>query len=112
MRIDSLDIRGLYTITSWLTNSAGEFTVKLTGVNVEGIARLEVANDGKLQAQNIDMDLTFEQIDLDFKNLGFFGAVFQGLINSVGTFMFDSIKPFILKEVNTNVRYDTFFIFL
>lgn len=105
MKIDALDIRGLYTLSSWLSSTSGNFTVKLTGVNVEGIARLEVATDGKLQAQDIDMDLTFEKIDLDFKNLGFLGSVFQSLINSIGTFIFDSIKPFILKEVNTNVRY-------
>ncbi|XP_014481005.1 PREDICTED: uncharacterized protein LOC106747710 isoform X3 [Dinoponera quadriceps] len=104
VRIDILDIRGLYTLTSWFTKSEGDFTVKLTDVSVQGIARLEVATDGKLQAQNIDMDLTFDKIDMDFKNLGFLGSVFQGLINSVGTFMFDSVKPFILKEVNTNVR--------
>lgn len=30
----------------------------------------------------------------------------QGIINSVGTFLFDSIKPFILREVNTNIRGD------
>lgn len=93
-------------MSSWLSRTAGNFTVELTGVNVEGIARLEVATDGKLQAQDIDMDLTFEKIDLDFKNLGFLGTVFQGVINSIGAFLFDSIKPFILKEVNTNVRYD------
>ncbi|XP_071561700.1 uncharacterized protein [Temnothorax nylanderi] len=104
VRIDSLDIRGLYTLASWLSRSAGDFIVKLTGVNVEGIARLEVGTDGKLQAQDIDMDLTFDKIDMDFKNLGFLGSVFQGVINSVGSFIFDSIKPFILKEVNTNVR--------
>jgi len=73
---------------------------------VEGLARLEVGTDGKLKAENIDMDLTFDKIDLDFKNLGFFGSVFQSVINSVGSFLFDSIKPFILKEVNTNVRYN------
>lgn len=104
VKINSLDIRGLYTMMSWLSKSNGNFTVKLTGVNVEGIARLEVATDGKLHAQDIDMDLTFDKIDLDFTNLGFLGSIFQGVINSVGSFIFDSIKPFILKEVNTNVR--------
>ncbi|XP_031839386.1 uncharacterized protein LOC116429959 [Nomia melanderi] len=104
LSIESLDIRGLYTLSSWLSRSAGDFTVKLTEVNVRGVARLEVGNDGKLQAQDIDMDLTFDKIDMDFKNLGFLGSVFQGVINSVGTFIFDSIKPFILKEVNTNIR--------
>ncbi|KYN06157.1 PREDICTED: uncharacterized protein LOC108783225 [Cyphomyrmex costatus] len=104
VKIDILDIRGLYTLASWISRSEGEFMVKLTGVKVEGIARLEVSTDGKLQAQDIDMDLTFDKIDLDFKNLGFLGSVFQGVINSVGTFIFDGIKPFILKEVNTNMR--------
>ncbi|XP_017888169.2 uncharacterized protein LOC108629805, partial [Ceratina calcarata] len=104
LSIETLDIRGLYTLSSWLSRSAGNFTVKLTGVNVQGIARLEVASDGKLQAQNIDMDLTFQKIDMDFKNLGFLASVLQGVINSVGTFIFDSIKPLILKEVNTNIR--------
>ena len=32
--------------------------------------------------------------------------VLQGIINSVGSFLFDSIKPFILSEVNTNIRGD------
>ena len=104
LSIETLDIRGLYTLSSWLSRSAGNFTVKLTGVNVQGIARLEVGDDGKLQASDIDMDLTFDKIDMDFKNLGFLGSVFQGVINSIGTFIFDSIKPFILKEVNTNIR--------
>ncbi|XP_076279661.1 uncharacterized protein LOC143208762 [Lasioglossum baleicum] len=104
LNIRTLEIRGLYTLSSWLSRSTGDFIVVLTGVNVQGVARLEVGNDGKLQAQNIDMDLTFDKIDMDFKNLGFLGSVFQGLINSVGTFIFDSIKPFILKEVNTNMR--------
>ncbi|XP_043463308.1 uncharacterized protein LOC122499195 [Leptopilina heterotoma] len=104
LRIEALDIRGWYTLSTWLSRSAGNFTVKLSGVTVEGIAKLQVGTDGKLHAQDIDMDLTFDNIDMDFKNLGFLGSVFQGVINSVGAFIFDSIKPFILKEVNTNVR--------
>ncbi|XP_011501437.1 PREDICTED: uncharacterized protein LOC105365056 [Ceratosolen solmsi marchali] len=104
LHIESLDIRGLYTLSSWLSSSAGDFTVKLTGVNIQGLARLEVGNDGKLHAQDIDMDLTFDNIDMDFQNLGFLASVFQSFINSVGSFIFDSIKPYILKEVNTNIR--------
>lgn len=51
LNIESLDIRGFYTLSSWLSRSAGNFTMKLMGVNVKGIGRLEVASDGKLQAQ-------------------------------------------------------------
>ncbi|KAJ8678797.1 hypothetical protein QAD02_014584 [Eretmocerus hayati] len=102
--IELLNVKGLYTLSSWLTQSDGDFTVKLSGVKVQGLASLEVGNNGKLHAQEIDMDLTFKTIDMNFENLGFLAAVFQGVINSVGSFIFDSIKPYILKEVNTNVR--------
>ncbi|KAI4492415.1 hypothetical protein M0804_002206 [Polistes exclamans] len=97
LSITRLDIRGLYTLASWLSRSAGNFTVILTGVNIEGVARLEVGADGKLQAQDIDMDLTFENIDMDFKNLGFLGSVFQGVINSISQlpqYFPNSISPF------------------
>lgn len=43
---------------------------------------------------------------MNFENLGIAGNIFQNIINSVGTFLFDSIKPFILSEVNNNVRGD------
>ncbi|XP_058788883.1 uncharacterized protein LOC131662910 [Phymastichus coffea] len=104
LRIASLDVKGLYTLSSWLSRSEGDFTVRLSGVRVQGLARLEVAADGRLRAQDIDMDLTFDDIDMDFRNLGFFAAVFQGVVNSVGSFIFDSIKPYVLQEVNTRVR--------
>lgn len=108
LNIENIDIRGLYTLSNsfslWLGESSGNFTVKLSGVDVQGVAKLEVASNGKLRAQDIDMDLTFEKIDMDFKNLGFLESVFQGAMNSLGSFIFDSIKPFILNEVNTNIR--------
>ncbi|XP_057323669.1 uncharacterized protein LOC130666574 [Microplitis mediator] len=107
LSIETIDVRGVYTLStfsSWLPGSSGNYTVKLTGVNVQALAKLQVGPDGKLNAQDIDMDLTFSNIDLDFQNLGFLGSVFQSVVNSVGVFIFDSVKPFILKEVNTNIR--------
>ncbi|XP_046416694.1 uncharacterized protein LOC124177860 [Neodiprion fabricii] len=105
LSMEALDIRGTYTLTSWFAgSSAGNFTVKLTGVEVNGVARLEVSQSGRLQAQDIDMDLTFVNIDINFENLGLLASVFQSFLNTIGTFIFDSIKPFILKEVNTNVK--------
>lgn len=41
---------------------------------------------------------------MHFENLGFMGSLFQGIINSVGSFLFESIKPLILGQVNTNAR--------
>lgn len=101
-----MNVKGNYTLSSWFSRSQGPFTVKLSDVYVEGVAKLEVERDGQLQAQEMKMDITFQSIAMNFERLGFAGSVFQNIINSVGTFLFDSIKPFILKEINNNVRGD------
>ncbi|KAF7275737.1 hypothetical protein GWI33_011321 [Rhynchophorus ferrugineus] len=103
---DKLDVIGNYTLRTWLSSAQGNFTVKLSHVFVTSIATLEVQRNGSLEAQDIKMDITFKNMDMDFRGLGFFATMFQGIINSVGTFVFDSIKPFMLKEANTNIRND------
>lgn len=44
---------------------------------------MEVEVNGTLEAQEMDMDIKFESIDMDFQGLGFFANMFQGkcLIN-------------------------------
>lgn len=106
LSIDQLLIKGKYRLSSFFQSSSGPFTVTLDDVFITGIASLEVNRDGKLEAQDINMDITFQNIALNFENLGFMGSIFQVIINSVGSFLFDSIKPFILSKVNTNVRGD------
>lgn len=106
MSIEQLLIRGQYLMSTWFSKQRGDFNVTLSGVLVKGLASLEVNHNGQLEAQNINMDLTFQHIAMNFQNLGLMGSLFQGIINSVGTFLFDSIKPFILSQVNTNVRGD------
>lgn len=104
--MERLLIKGQYTMSTWLSRSQGDFNVTLQGVLVTGLASLEVNKNGQLEAQNIKMDITFQHIAMNFQNLGFMGSLFQGIINSVGTFLFDSIKPIILSQVNTDVRGD------
>lgn len=106
LQIDNLNVAGNYTLSTWVSKSQGPFTVRLTDVNILAIAKLEVQREGNLEAQEMNMDINFKNIDMNFERLGFFASVFQGAINSVGTFVFDSIKPFILSEVNTNMRND------
>ncbi|KAF5308934.1 hypothetical protein FQR65_LT00016 [Abscondita terminalis] len=106
LRIDIMYVLGNYTLSTWLSRSEGPFTVQLTDVYVEALAKLEVQHEGKLEAQEMNMDITFKNIAMNFERLGFFASVFQGVFNAVGTFLFDSIKPFILTEVNTNMRTD------
>lgn len=51
-------------------------------MNVIGGSTVGVERDGKLKTQEINIDITFEDMKMDFKNLGFFSSVFQGIANS------------------------------
>nr|CAD7453563.1 unnamed protein product [Timema tahoe] len=107
IQIALLEIKGQYKLSSWFSGSSqGPFTVNLTQVQIDGVGNLEVQRSGQLQAENINLDILFKDISMKFENLGFTGTLFQGILNSVGTFLFDSIKPFILKQVNTDIRGD------
>ncbi|XP_045482041.1 uncharacterized protein LOC123686103 [Harmonia axyridis] len=104
--IGQLEIHGNYTLSSFFTSADGPFTVKVENVSIEAIASMDVQRDGKLEAQEINMDVKFEDINVNFENLGFFASMFQGIINTVGDSLFNSMKPFILSEVNDNIRAD------
>jgi Haemolymph juvenile hormone binding protein (JHBP). len=64
-------------MSSWFSRSSGPFNVTLSNVYITGLAKLEVERGGQLQAQNIDMDIIFQDIALNFQNLGFLGSIFQ-----------------------------------
>lgn len=51
-------------------------------MNVIGGSTVGVERDGKLKTQDINIDITFEDMKMDFKNLGLFASVFQGIANS------------------------------
>lgn len=100
-------IFGNYTLKSWFGRpAAGPFNVTLIDVDAEAAAALEPDSDGHLQATETEMDMQFKDCELDFKNLGFTASMFQGMISSVGSVLFDGIKPFIITEVNNNMKTD------
>lgn len=102
--IDQLQILGLYSMQSWWTRARGNFNVTILNVSAEAEGSFSVSPEGFLIVEHIDMDLNFEDIKMNFENLGFLGKIFQGMVNSVGSFLFDSIKPMILQEVQQNIR--------
>ncbi|XP_046441973.1 uncharacterized protein LOC124192617 [Daphnia pulex] len=104
MTFDTLQVVGRYRMSSWFSTSSGDFNVTLIRVHAEGFAGLVVDSEGLMQATNITFDVGFKDITMKFENLGFFGSLFQGIINSVGTFIFDSIKPLILGQINDQVQ--------
>jgi len=100
-------VLGNYTLRSWLSRPAsGPFNVTLIVVEAAAEAALEPDADGHLQATETEMDMQFKDCELDFKNLGFAASMMQGIISSMGSVLFEGIKPFIINEVNTNLRAD------
>lgn len=60
----------------------GPFTINLKNVFVDGNATVGVERDGKLRTQNINIDIKFAEMKMDFKNLGFAASIFQSIANS------------------------------
>lgn len=107
LTIDKLNVFGNYTLSTWFSSSSGPFSVNLTKVFVHAITRLEVEREGHLEAQEMNVDMSFKNMTMNFEKLGGFASLFQGLVNSGGgSAIFDSIKPFLLSEVNANIRND------
>jgi len=99
-----LRMLGRYGMSSWLTTSTGDFNITLINVNAQGFCGLTVNEDGILQATNISLDLGFYDIKMQFDNVGFLANILQGAINSLGSFIFNSIKPMILGNVDALIK--------
>lgn len=97
---------GNYTLTTLFSHTKGASNSTFTNLYGEGSAKLKVAKEGYLEATNIDLDISVDSIDVNFENPGLLGSVLQGTMNSVGTLIIDSIKPYILSEVNSKVLVD------
>uniref|UniRef100_A0A2S2PRR2 Uncharacterized protein n=1 Tax=Schizaphis graminum TaxID=13262 RepID=A0A2S2PRR2_SCHGA len=107
LKIKRMYVLGNYTLRSWLSRPvAGPFNVTLIDVEAAAEAALEPDEDGVLQATDTEMDMQFKDCELDFKNLGFAASMLQGVISTMGSVLFEGIKPFIINEVNTNLRTD------
>uniref|UniRef100_A0A0K8UZQ7 Circadian clock-controlled protein n=2 Tax=Bactrocera latifrons TaxID=174628 RepID=A0A0K8UZQ7_BACLA len=104
IQLDKMDVRGKYTLSSLFTRANGPFTVVLKNVYVKANAALAVQRDGHLTTERIKMDITFGDMSMDFQNLGLVGNLFQSVVNSAPTLVFDAMKPFMLAEADMKLR--------
>ncbi|XP_031632293.1 uncharacterized protein LOC116346401 [Contarinia nasturtii] len=104
IQLDVMYIIGNYTLSSLFSSTSGPFNVTLTNVTAKSNASVAVERDGKIRTQDIVMDMNFAGLTTDFKNLGFMGSIFQSLINTAPSLVFDTMKPFMLNEAYTKLR--------
>ncbi|CAK1548667.1 unnamed protein product [Leptosia nina] len=103
IQVDKIHARGNYVLKTWLKTYPGKYTSDVKGIKAVATATLGVDTNGKIRAQNISMDIGFTNIEVQFENSGILAFVLQGLFNSLGTFLFDSIKPYILEDAYKKV---------
>ncbi|CAB3374289.1 Hypothetical predicted protein [Cloeon dipterum] len=103
VKIAALVMTGDYTTKGFLANNQGPFTVTVKGAQVEGVASLEVDRQGHLEAQNIDLNMKFDSINMNFENLR--GPVFyaQGILNMISNMVFESVKPYIFSAMKEKI---------
>lgn len=70
LKIEELTVVGNYTLSSWFSRSKGPFSVRLTNLTVTAVARLDVERSGQLEAQEINMDISFKNIEMNFVGIG------------------------------------------
>nr|XP_019542053.2 uncharacterized protein LOC109412868 [Aedes albopictus] len=104
VQIDEMLVKGNYTMSTFFNRAEGPFTVVLKNVMTKGNVSLSVDRDGKVRTQDISLDITFDDMSMDFQNLGFMGSIFQSVVNSASNLVFDTIKPFMLSEAYSKIR--------
>ncbi|VVC43720.1 Haemolymph juvenile hormone binding,Bactericidal permeability-increasing protein, alpha/beta domain,Mite [Cinara cedri] len=106
LKIKRMYVLGNYTLKSWFQSAKGPFNVTLINVDAATEASMEPDQDGVLVPTNIEMDMRFKDCELDFKNLGLVASLFQGVISTLGSSLFEGIKPFIITEMHNTLMTD------
>ncbi|XP_045761150.1 uncharacterized protein LOC123864614 [Maniola jurtina] len=102
--MDKLHIRGKYIHRTWFTSTIGSLTSNITDIKATAIATLGVERNGKLRAQDILLDITFQNIAMNIENAGILATLLSGIVNSMGSYLFESIKPVLLRDAHQNIR--------
>lgn len=104
VQANKLEVLGNYTLTTLLglSRTQGSCNITCNEVYMEGIANLFIDKKGHLLAQEIELDVSINNFVVDFKRTDFF----ERILNSMGPFVIDTMKPFLMWIVNKYIRVD------
>ncbi|GLH09188.1 Uncharacterized protein GBIM_14296 [Gryllus bimaculatus] len=102
VRLEHLDLEGAYGIRYFLTNSKGRITVTLDNVTVAATAALAVDQDGRLRADHVLLDVSFDKMAARIENEAL-SALARGVLEGMAPFVYESAKPFVMTEARQKV---------
>jgi hypothetical protein len=83
----------------------GNFWMNVSGLEIYAYGALNRTNENKLEVGTIELDVTTNDIDLNFDNLmGGWSSLTNSLLNKMSTLIFNSVKHKILDEVSNDIR--------
>ncbi|OXA52407.1 hypothetical protein Fcan01_12409 [Folsomia candida] len=103
LTIDELVVRGRYLLSAWISKTQGDYNMTVFNAQLDVDAELMVDELGYLQVSKMETDIVFGDLKIYFENLGFLGKMFQGIVNKVGVFIFETMKPTIWNEVEAKL---------
>jgi hypothetical protein len=110
LNFSSLRVDGHYSLTGSLTflrlSGQGQFWMTISDAYVSGIIKLNVTEQGRFQVSDVLLDITVDDIQLQFENLfggGAMSSFSNSLLNSLSKVIFDSVKPSIIEELSSTM---------
>lgn len=103
LTIDELVVRGRYLLSAWISKTQGDYNMTVFNAQLDVDAELMVDELGYLQVSKMETDIVFGDLKIYFENLGFLGKMFQGIVNKVGVFIFETMKPTIWNEIEAKL---------
>ncbi|XP_076336548.1 uncharacterized protein LOC143239406 [Tachypleus tridentatus] len=110
--IPNLSVTGTYFLQGIVAklfplNGNGKFQVTATNAKIYGAAVLILTPDGIIQLDNVDLDIDFRAISVNFNNLlggGPFGSFLNKLMSSFGHSIFNAFKGRLIEKLETSLK--------
>ncbi|CAG0918221.1 unnamed protein product [Notodromas monacha] len=107
INVPEVEMTGHYELLTLFSKSKGPFSVILKDVFAEGKTVLHTPREARhLEAEKLELDMSFRKILVNFENLGLMTKVLRGIMSQIGPSVFNSIKPGILSQVEELVVKD------
>ncbi|CAG2117304.1 unnamed protein product [Medioppia subpectinata] len=85
----------------------GKFYMNVTGIEINAYGSVAAAADGRIQVDDLELDVYTDNIEMDMENLmggGFMGGLSNSVMNTLSGLIFNQIKHRMLEEVSADVK--------